>query len=239
MALLKSDPKKILKTSFKKGKEKKELCLKRGTMSRLMISTKNSPGREGSCARAALLGRSPTRLSSQRVDPACLPAEADLGGRSSERPFEPATPAFPRWSNEDVEHFPWKKKPYKFGNFSYLIVDVAVCKHRVKILDTFLSVPVVVILQAFLYCSHIHRSFNYLIIILQKAKRETSAGGTKSSAKYVFAPGLRTGIPPSHPQTHLGGIFQAQQILSRQTQSPAASQPGFLIKQEDKPLVEE
>lgn len=119
--------------------------------------------------------------------------------------------------------FPLEKR--RFGNFSYLIVDVAVCKHRVKILDTFLSVPVVVILQALLYCSHIHRSFNYLIIILQRAKRERSVWELK------HLPSLRTGIPPSHPWTVLGKILHAQQILSCQTSSPSASQLGFLIKQ--------
>lgn len=50
---------------------------------------------------------------------------------------------------------------------SHLVVDVTICKHSVEILDTFLSIPVIVVFQALLYCSHIHRRFNDLIVILE------------------------------------------------------------------------
>lgn len=86
---------------------------------------------------------------------------------------------------------------------SYLVVDVTVCKHRVKILDTFLSIPVVVILQAFLYCSHVHRRFNYLIIILQRAERHRDKDGIlivpKLSSKRIQPPS------PGHCLSHLLG----------------------------------
>lgn len=78
--------------------------------------------------------------------------------------------AFRRATNSKNSRSPLKTQ----RSSSYLIVDVTVCKHRVKVLDTFLSIPVVVILQAFLYCSHVHRCFNYLIIILQRAERHQS-----------------------------------------------------------------
>lgn len=85
----------------------------------------------------------------------------------------------------------------------YLIVDVAVCKHGVKILDTFLSIPVVIVLQALLYCSHIHWGFNYLVIILPRNKRE------RSQWELSIAKG--TGIPPPHPH---GMILHAQHSAS-------------------------
>lgn len=43
----------------------------------------------------------------------------------------------------------------------YLVVDVAVGKHRVEVLDTFLGIQVVTVLKPFLDCSHIHRIFDY------------------------------------------------------------------------------
>ena len=46
-----------------------------------------------------------------------------------------------------------------------LVIDVTICKHSVEVLDTFLSIPVIVVFQALLYCSHIHGCFNNLIVI--------------------------------------------------------------------------
>lgn len=50
----------------------------------------------------------------------------------------------------------------------YLVIYVAVGKHCVKILDTFLSIPVVTILKPFLDCSHVHRGFDYCVVVLQR-----------------------------------------------------------------------
>lgn len=49
-----------------------------------------------------------------------------------------------------------------------LVVDVAVCEHCVEVLDTLLGIPVVVVLQAFFYCAHIHRILYDLIIVLKE-----------------------------------------------------------------------
>lgn len=59
---------------------------------------------------------------------------------------------------------------------SHLVVDVTICKHSVEVLDTFLSIPIIVVFQALLYCSHIHRCFNDLIVILEsrESKRPMS-----------------------------------------------------------------
>lgn len=48
-----------------------------------------------------------------------------------------------------------------------LVVDVAVCEHRVEVLDTLLGIPVVVVLQAFFYRAHVHRGLDDLIVVLQ------------------------------------------------------------------------
>ncbi len=58
----------------------------------------------------------------------------------------------------------------------YLIVNVAVSKHGVEVLNTFLGIDVVTVLQAFLDCSHVHRVFDYLVIVLVR-------GGYKSQHK--------------------------------------------------------
>lgn len=50
----------------------------------------------------------------------------------------------------------------------YLVVYVAVGKHRAEILDTFLGIPVITVLKPFLYCSHVHRIFDYCVVVLKK-----------------------------------------------------------------------
>lgn len=47
-----------------------------------------------------------------------------------------------------------------------LVVDVAVCEHCVEVLDTLLGIPVVVVLQTFLYGAHVHRTPYYLVVVL-------------------------------------------------------------------------
>ena len=64
---------------------------------------------------------------------------------------------------------------------THLVVDVTICKHSVEVLDTFLSIPVIVVFQALLYCSHIHRCFNDLIVILQR--RESKKANVTSAAR--------------------------------------------------------
>lgn len=54
----------------------------------------------------------------------------------------------------------------------YLVVYVAVGKHRVEVLDTFLGIPVVTVLKPFLDCSHVHRSFDYCVVVLKKVAHE-------------------------------------------------------------------
>lgn len=49
----------------------------------------------------------------------------------------------------------------KYGSSIYLVVYVAVGKHGVEVLDTFLGIPVEAVLKPFLDCSHVHRSFDY------------------------------------------------------------------------------
>lgn len=47
-----------------------------------------------------------------------------------------------------------------------LVVDVAISEHCVEVLDALLGVPVVVVLQTFLYCAHVHRSLDDLVVVL-------------------------------------------------------------------------
>lgn len=47
-----------------------------------------------------------------------------------------------------------------------LVVDVAVSEHCVKVLDTLLGIPVVIVLQALLYRAHVHRNLDDLIVVL-------------------------------------------------------------------------
>lgn len=49
----------------------------------------------------------------------------------------------------------------------YLVVNVAVGKHGIEILNTFLGVPVVAVLKSLLDRSHIHRNFNNLVVVLK------------------------------------------------------------------------
>ena len=49
----------------------------------------------------------------------------------------------------------------------YLVVNVAVGEHGVEVLDTFLGVTVVAVLKTLLDCSHVHRTLNNFVIILQ------------------------------------------------------------------------
>lgn len=54
----------------------------------------------------------------------------------------------------------------------YLVVYVAVGKHCVEILDTFLGIQVVTVLKSFLDCSHVHRGFDYCVVVLKKVAQE-------------------------------------------------------------------
>lgn len=56
----------------------------------------------------------------------------------------------------------------------YLVIYVAIGKHRVEVLDTFLGVPVVTILKPFLDCSHVHRIFDYCVVVLKWLDRSWS-----------------------------------------------------------------
>lgn len=58
-----------------------------------------------------------------------------------------------------------------------LVVDVAVCEHCVEVLDTLLGVPVVVVLQAFLYRAHVHRSLDDLIVVLEGDREQREGIG--------------------------------------------------------------
>lgn len=75
---------------------------------------------------------------------------------------------------------------------SHLVVDVTICKHCVEVLDTFLSIPVIVVFQAFLYCSHIHRCFNDLIVILgsRKSKGQCHLSSHAGTARWPVGPTL-------------------------------------------------
>lgn len=66
-------------------------------------------------------------------------------------------------------------------NVADLVVDVAVCEHCVEVLDALLGIPVVVVLQAFFYCAHVHRSLDDLIVVLE--------GEQVERIKCVFCPG--------------------------------------------------
>lgn len=64
---------------------------------------------------------------------------------------------------------PRTRRLHESGHIAdYLIVDVAVGKHGVEIVNTFLGVPVVTVLKPFLDCSHVHWAFNYFIIVLKE-----------------------------------------------------------------------
>lgn len=60
------------------------------------------------------------------------------------------------------------------SNVADLVVDVAVCEHGVKVLDTLLGIPVVVVLQAFFNRAHVHRILYDLIIVLKEEQGNTS-----------------------------------------------------------------
>lgn len=53
-----------------------------------------------------------------------------------------------------------------------LVVDIAICEHRIEILHGFFSWTVVVGLQAFLDCSQIHWSLDDFMIILMSRNNE-------------------------------------------------------------------
>lgn len=50
-----------------------------------------------------------------------------------------------------------------------LVVDVAVCEHRVEVVYALLGIPVEVVLQTLFYCAHVHRGLDYLIVILKES----------------------------------------------------------------------
>lgn len=54
----------------------------------------------------------------------------------------------------------------------HLVVYVAVGEHGVKVLDTLLGVPVVIVLQTSLYGAHIHRCLDDLIVVLISVQRK-------------------------------------------------------------------
>ena len=73
---------------------------------------------------------------------------------------------------------------------SHLVVDVTICKHSVEVLDTFLSIPVIVVFQALLYCSHIHRCFNELIVILESRESERSTSPPQPGSTHQWGVAL-------------------------------------------------
>lgn len=56
-----------------------------------------------------------------------------------------------------------------------LVVDVAVCEHCIKVLDTLLGIPVVVVLQAFFYRAHVHRSLDDFIVVLERNREQVGS----------------------------------------------------------------
>lgn len=56
----------------------------------------------------------------------------------------------------------------------YLVVYVAVGKHSVEVLDTFLGIPVVTVLKPFLDCSHVHRIFDNCVVVLWRLHKSSS-----------------------------------------------------------------
>lgn len=63
-----------------------------------------------------------------------------------------------------------------------LVIDVAVCEHCVEVLDTFLGIPVVIVLETLFYRPHVHRSLDDLIVVLHEGK---PGGGKKTSHLHV------------------------------------------------------
>lgn len=53
---------------------------------------------------------------------------------------------------------------------SDLVINVAVGEHGVEVMDTLLGVPVVVVLQPFFDCTHVHRVLYDLIVVLVEGK---------------------------------------------------------------------
>lgn len=68
---------------------------------------------------------------------------------------------------------------YSMACVCYLVIYVAVGKHCVKILDTFLSIPVVTVLKPFLDCSHVHRGFDYCVVVLQRLQYTVNLGNLR------------------------------------------------------------
>lgn len=104
-----------------------------------------------------------------------LPLPPRVSSCQTRSPATPNTPAhglLTRPLPSPLLHSPqgsWTPTP-----ISHLVVDVTICKHSVEVLDTFLSIPVIVVFQALLYCSHIHRRFNDLIVILESREQKSS-----------------------------------------------------------------
>lgn len=61
------------------------------------------------------------------------------------------------------------------GHTGYLVVDVAVGKHGVEVVNTFLGVPVVTVLKPFLDRSHVHRAFYDLVIVLMEREKRVAS----------------------------------------------------------------
>ena len=58
-----------------------------------------------------------------------------------------------------------------FGNITgprYLVVNVAVGEHGCEVVDTFLGIPVVMVFKPFLDCSHVHRIFDNIVVVLEE-----------------------------------------------------------------------
>lgn len=85
--------------------------------------------------------------------------------------------------------FPSPQGSWTPATTSHLVVDVTICKHSVEVLDTFLSIPVIVVFQALLYCSHIHRRFNDLIVILESKKSKRPASPPRPCSIHRWACG--------------------------------------------------
>lgn len=55
-----------------------------------------------------------------------------------------------------------------------LVVDVAVSEHGVEVMDALLGVPIVVVLQALLYCPHVHRRLDDFVVVLDEEQTRES-----------------------------------------------------------------
>ena len=110
---------------------------------------------------------------------------------------------------------------------SHLVVDVTICKHSVEVLDTFLSIPVIVVFQALLYCSHIHRRFNDLIVILER-KRAKGQCHLPSHAAFIGGPVDLTPGTQMRATAQTEAVPRSQQAISTGIQDKVRIREEFL-----------